>query len=40
VDVSLWGGWHVTVFHPWVWFTLVLLVLIVGALLAKRVLIR
>jgi hypothetical protein len=29
----LWGGWHVTLFHPWAWFATGLMIVIVRALL-------
>ncbi len=40
VDFPLWGGWHVTLFHPWVWFATGLVILIVLAVGAKAILAR
>jgi hypothetical protein len=40
VDLRLWGGWHVTLFHPWALFATGLAILSLCALLAKRLLLH
>jgi hypothetical protein len=40
VDFPLWGGWHVTLFHPWAWFATGAAILIVLAVGAKGILAR
>jgi hypothetical protein len=40
MDFPLWGGWHVTVFHPWALLFIVLVALACVALLLKLLVAR
>ena len=35
VDIALWHGWHVTIFHPWIWLLVVGLVVAAITLLGR-----
>jgi len=37
MDISLVNGWHVTIFHPWLWFAAVVCVLLLCGYLLKIV---
>jgi hypothetical protein len=37
MDISLWGGWHVTLFHPWVWLGAAVCVLLFCGYVLKLV---
>ena len=40
VSFLLWGGWHVTLFHPWVWFANGVVIVFLLAVCAKGILAR
>jgi hypothetical protein len=40
VTFPLWGGWHVTLFHPWAWFATGVAIMIVLAICAKAIFTR
>ena len=40
IDFALGGGWHVTLFHPWAWLTLAVVVLLLAGAVVKLALAR